>query len=143
MSWQVSRDPGFRQIVAEGTTRTSAATDHTVKVDVTGLAPYTGNFCRFRALGRTSQVGLTRTAPDIAGEVHALRLALVSCSNYTGGFFTAYRTIAARTDRDFVLAPAHNHATVGKQHLTCRGRGRTRVSRRPDQTLHRRPGARR
>ena len=34
---------------------------------------------------------------------HALRLAFVSCSNYTGGFFTAYRGLAARDDPDAVL----------------------------------------
>lgn len=50
-----------------------------------------------------SVVGRTRTAPDVAGEVHALRLALVSCSNYTGGWFGAYGAIADRDDLDLVL----------------------------------------
>jgi hypothetical protein len=35
--------------------------------------------------------------------VHALRFGLVSCSNYTGGYFGAYRALAARDDLDFVL----------------------------------------
>ena len=48
-------------------------------------------------------MGRTRTAPDVPGEVHALRFALVSCSNYTGGYFTAYRAIAQRDDLDLVL----------------------------------------
>ena len=52
---------------------------------------------------RAQPGGRTRTAPDVPGEVHALRFALVSCSNYTGGYFTAYRAIARRDDLDLVL----------------------------------------
>ena len=101
--WEVARDPGFRHVVARGNERTSADSDHTLKVDVTGLAPYTRYYYRFESRGERSPVGRTRTAPDVPGEVHALRFALVSCSNYTGGYFTAYRAIAQRDDLDLVL----------------------------------------
>jgi phosphodiesterase/alkaline phosphatase D-like protein len=102
VSWEVARDPDFRDVVRRGLRRTSAASDHTLKVDVDGLAPYSRYWFRFRAAGETSPVGRTRTAA--AGPaVHALRLALVSCSNYTAGYFTAYRAIAAREDLDLVL----------------------------------------
>ena len=101
--WEVARDERFRHVVARGSVRTSAERDHTVKVDVTGLQPYTRYHYRFESRGERSPVGHTRTAPDVPGEVHALRLALVSCSNYTGGYFTAYRAIAARDDLDLVL----------------------------------------
>ena len=101
--WQVSRDSGFTRVVAHGTVMTSAASDHTVKVDVTGLDPYTRYYYRFQSLGEYSETGRTQTAGDVAGETHALRMALVSCSNYTGGYFNAYRTIAERDDLDFVL----------------------------------------
>jgi len=101
--WQVARDQRFTRIAAHGTVMTTPDSDHTVKVDVTGLDPYTRYFYRFQSLGEFSDVGRTQTAGDIAGETHALRMALVSCSNYTGGFFTAYRAIAARDDLDFVL----------------------------------------
>jgi len=101
--WEVATDDSMRDIVRRGRVRTSARADHTVKVDVTGLSPYTRYYYRFRANGEDSALGLTRTAPDVAGEVHALRMALVSCSNYTGGWFTAYRAIAQRTDLDAVL----------------------------------------
>ena len=101
--WQVARDSRFTRVAAHGTVMTSPDSDHTVKVDVTGLDPYTRYYYRFSSLGEFSDVGRTQTAGDIAGETHALRLALVSCSNYTGGYFTAYRAIAARDDLDFVL----------------------------------------
>ncbi|EWT03358.1 alkaline phosphatase [Intrasporangium oryzae NRRL B-24470] len=101
--WQVARDRDFTRLAAHGTVMTSPDSDHTVKIDVTGLDPYTRYWYRFQSLGEFSEVGRTQTAGDIAGEVHALRLALVSCSNYTGGYFTAYRAIADRNDLDFVL----------------------------------------
>ena len=101
--WQVARDARFTKLAAHGTVHTSPASDHTVKVDVTGLNPYSRYYYRFQSLGEYSQVGRTQTAGDVPGETHALRLALVSCSNFTGGWFTAYRAIAARDDLDFVL----------------------------------------
>ena len=101
--WELAADEEFAHVVKTGTVRTSPRSDHTVKGDVRGLAPYTRYWYRFRAAGETSPVGRTQTAPDVADDVHALRLALVSCSNYTGGFFTAYRAIGRRDDLDFVL----------------------------------------
>ncbi|CAM3895392.1 alkaline phosphatase [Kibdelosporangium persicum] len=101
--WEVARDETFRRVVKRGTVLTSAASDHTVKVDVTGLRPYTRYFYRFHAEGETSPVGRTQTAPDDGDRLHALRFALVSCSNYTGGYFAAYRALGQRTDLDFVL----------------------------------------
>jgi len=101
--WELAGDEAFTRVVRQGTVQTSPDSDHTVKVDVRGLRPYTRYWYRFTAAGETSGVGRTQTAPDIEGKVHALRLALVSCSNYTGGYFTAYRAIGKRDDLDFVL----------------------------------------
>ncbi|PWJ51776.1 alkaline phosphatase D [Quadrisphaera granulorum] len=103
VEWEVAADQGFRRVVKRGSTTTDARRDHTVKVVVTGLAPYTRYWYRFRTRGVTSPIGRTQTSPDEPGRTHALRLAFVSCSNYTGGYFTAYRGIAARDDLDLVL----------------------------------------
>ena len=103
VTWQVSADEAFRHVLKQGTVVTSPVRDHTVHVDVTGLTPYTRYYYRFLALGSTSQVGRTQTAPDVVGEAHALRFGVASCANYTGGYFSAYRHLAARDDLDFVL----------------------------------------
>src|SRR5450631_1366289 len=103
VEWVVATDSRFRDIVRRGQIRTDPRSDHTVKVDVGGLRPYTRYWFRFEALGQRSVTGRTQTAPDEKGVVHALRLALVSCSNYTGGYFGAYRGIAERDDLDLVL----------------------------------------
>lgn len=103
VEWEVALDDDFRRVVRRGHVRTSPLSDHTVKVDVTGLVPYARYYYRFSALGQTSVVGRTQTAPDEPHKVHALRFALISCSNYTGGYFTTYRALGERDDLDFVL----------------------------------------
>ena len=55
--WEVARDEGFRHVVAKGHVQTSADSDHTVKVDVTGLKPYTRYHYRFESRGERSPVG--------------------------------------------------------------------------------------
>ena len=99
--WTLSANPTFTRILGRGETRTGAARDFTVKVDVTGLAPATTYYYRFEALGARSVVGRTRTLP--AAGAGRLRLALASCSNYPYGYFNAYARIAERTDLDLVL----------------------------------------
>lgn len=101
VAWWVARDLARTQVVASGVTTTGAARDWTVKVDATGLAPATHYYYGFEALGRSSLVGRTKTAPS--GGAERLRFAVASCSNYQGGFFNAYARIAERDDLDAVL----------------------------------------
>jgi len=101
--WEVAEDPDFAQVVGAGTVTATAAGDHTVKVDAAGLRSGIEHWYRFRALGATSPVGRTRTAPAAADAVERLRFGVVSCSNYEAGYFSAYRHLAARDDLDLVL----------------------------------------
>lgn len=101
--WEVFADEACTCLVQAGDVTAVAASDHTVKVDVTGLSPYTTYFYRFSARGETSPVGRLHTAPDEAGTTHALRFGQVSCASYPSGYFQAYRALADRDDLDFVL----------------------------------------
>jgi alkaline phosphatase D len=101
--WEVARDSGFRRVVARGTSSTGPTRDHTVKVDVRGLAPATDYWYRFSLGGARSPVGRTRTAPAVGASQDRLRLGIVSCANYQAGYFSAYRHLAARDDLDAVL----------------------------------------
>lgn len=103
VEWVVATDPGLTSVVRGGTVTTSPDSDHTVKIDVDGLAPATRYFYGFRAAGQSSTFGIARTAPAAGAEVARLRFGFVSCSNFTGGFFTPYRFLAQRGDLDFVL----------------------------------------
>ena len=99
--YEVALDAAFTRRIAAGNFTTSDARDYTVKVDVSGLYPGLSYFYRFKALGVTSQVGRTRTAP-VGGSRH-LRFAMMSCSSLAHGYFHAYRRVAERADLDAVI----------------------------------------
>ncbi|WP_431044910.1 alkaline phosphatase D family protein [Streptomyces sp. P1-3] len=103
VSWEVAEDQAFGRVVARGTVRASAASDHTVKADVRGLRPATDYFFRFTAGGTQSPAGRTRTAPAHDAAAAAVRFGVVSCANWEAGYFSAYRHLAARRDLDAVL----------------------------------------
>ncbi len=100
--WEVARDAAFSDIVrhagdgfdAASNALARADADFTVKLDVGGLQAGTHYFYRFSVHGQTSPVGRTRTAPAAGAE--GARFALVSCSNYSTGYFNAYKVLAQR-----------------------------------------------
>lgn len=102
VAWEVSRNAAFTQVVRSGTATASAAQDHTLHVDVSGLDPATPYWYRFTALGATSRTGRTRTAAA-AGSSAAVRFGVVSCANYDWGYFQPYKFLATRTDLDAIL----------------------------------------
>lgn len=108
VTWEVARDDSFATVVASGTVTTAAGADHTVKVDVAGLAANTRYTYRFRvtsgpATGAMSPVGYTRTAPAPNADVSRLRFGVVSCSNWEAGYFGAYRHLRAHRDLTAVV----------------------------------------
>ncbi|MFD8520538.1 alkaline phosphatase D family protein [Streptomyces capillispiralis] len=100
VSWTVARDRALTDVVSSGSTLATAASDHTVKADIRGLAPATDYWFRFSAGGADSPVARTRTAPAADAAVPGLRFGVVSCSNWEAGHFSAYRHLAARSDLD-------------------------------------------
>ncbi len=101
VEWQVATDTSMTDIVASGTTVTDGESDFTVKVDVTGLSPYTTYYYEFRSHGNFSLRGRTKTAPD--GDVDALRFGVVSCSNFAHGYFHVYDKLVDRNDIDAII----------------------------------------
>ncbi|MEU3468082.1 alkaline phosphatase D family protein [Streptomyces sp. NPDC006687] len=103
VGWEVAEDKAFSRVVARGAVTASAASDHTVKVDVRGLRPHTPYWYRFTAGATVSPVARTLTAPAADAATPGIRFGVVSCSNWESGYFSAYRHLAARTDLDAVL----------------------------------------
>ncbi|MGW5272247.1 alkaline phosphatase D family protein [Streptomyces sp. NPDC004044] len=104
--WEVAEDKEFARIVAQGSTVARAASDHTVKADVRGLAPATTYWFRFSAGDGgavRSPAGRTRTAPAAGAATPGVRFGVVSCANWESGYFSPYRHLAARADLDAVL----------------------------------------
>nr|WP_202477490.1 alkaline phosphatase D family protein [Streptomyces sp. SID5470] len=100
VGWVVARDKAFTSVVAKGSVTATAASDHTVKADVRGLAPATDYWFRFSAGGTDSPAARTRTAPAADAAVTNLRFGVVSCANWEAGYFSSYRHLAARGDLD-------------------------------------------
>lgn len=104
--WEIAEDKEFARIVAQGSTVARAASDHTVKADVRGLAPATTYWFRFSAGDGgavRSPAGRTRTAPAPGAATPGVRFGVVSCANWESGYFSPYRHLAARADLDAVL----------------------------------------
>ena len=78
-------------IVASGEVETSAARDFTVKLrlESPALKPFTHYFYRFRVGDAVSPWGRFRTLPAPNQAVPRLRLAFLSCQDYTNGYYPA------------------------------------------------------
>ncbi|WP_393083215.1 alkaline phosphatase D family protein [Streptomyces sp. LN704] len=102
VGWEIAEDARFRKQVRRGTAQARPEYGHSVHVDVRGLRPDRVYWYRFRAGGRLSPTGRTRTAPPSFTAGGSLRLALASCQNWQHGYFTPYADML-RQDPDVVL----------------------------------------
>ncbi|MDX1587508.1 MAG: alkaline phosphatase D family protein [Oleiphilaceae bacterium] len=98
--WAISEDPEFTRIVQSGAVTTTRDRDWTVKVDAQGLQSATTYYYAFAALGRTSLIGRTRTAPKAGDDISDLRIVNAACSSYWSMDFHPYRFISQRDDID-------------------------------------------
>lgn len=103
VDWIVASDPALRSVVARGQVTTTRAVDWTVKVDPAGLPSATTLWYAFAALGRTSPVGRTRTAPAPGDGVAELRFVNLACTSWWSTTQNAYARIAERNDVDLLL----------------------------------------
>ncbi|MDQ9092573.1 alkaline phosphatase D family protein [Pseudoalteromonas haloplanktis] len=101
VQWQAATDSNFNNIVHDGETEVTTASDFTLKVDLQGLDANTTYYYRFISNGKTSPVGSGKTLPT--GSIDKVKFAVVSCANYPAGFFHVYGEIAKQTDLDAVL----------------------------------------
>lgn len=82
---------------------TDSTSDFTVKVDVKGLEPNKHYYYQFYSSnGESTRIGRTRTLPE-ENYTDEIKLGVYSCSNYAGGFFTAYSMPAIKDSVDFVI----------------------------------------
>ncbi len=98
----VALDTAFTNIVQTGNFETNPDKDYTVKILLNGLTAGTTYYYYFQALNANSLIGRAKTCPS-GSTIDHLKFAVVSCSNYEGGYFNAYRSIANRNDIDAVI----------------------------------------
>jgi len=101
VSWEISKDLDFQNVIQSGETTTNKDRDYTVKLDAINLQAGTTYFYRFFSNGKTSAVGQTKTLPT--AEVKQLKMAVMSCSNYPAGYFNVYNLASKVDDLDAVL----------------------------------------
>lgn len=98
---EVAEDRAFTRPVATQLTNTNSARDYTLKIDMQDLQAGSRYFYRFSTSTQQSAIGSTKTLPE--GATEQAKFAVVSCANYSAGFFHAYGEIAKITDLDAVL----------------------------------------
>ncbi len=101
VKWSISKNDSMEPVAITGEHATSAEADYTVNVDVKGLSPSTQYFYQFSYNNDKSVVGSTRTTPDNTEE--PLEFAVISCTNYTAGFYNALERIAQRPTLNAVI----------------------------------------
>ncbi|WP_229055135.1 alkaline phosphatase [Aeromicrobium sp. Leaf350] len=101
--WEVAADEELTEVVTSGTVTTDPRSDHTVKLDVTGLLPGQTYYYRFTSGTDVSPIGRTTTTPANHADAGSLRFGVVSCANWQAGWFSAYRHLAERGDLDAVI----------------------------------------
>jgi alkaline phosphatase D len=102
VDYEVATDEAFEDVVATGSLSVSDSTDHTLRIRLTALEPYTTYHYRFVALGVQSIAGRTKTAPLPDADVSP-RFAFASCQDYVGRFYHSYKALLADGPVDFVV----------------------------------------
>ncbi len=103
LTYELSKTSEFQIPVKTGSVPASefgAERDHTVNVDVTGIEANSVYFYRFNYNGVSSKVGRCRTLPSPEAEIaeiadgKGLRLAVITCNDYSTGYFNAFYKLA-------------------------------------------------
>lgn len=100
LRYQVATDATFNQVISQGDAIAALENSHTAKIDATGLTAGASYFYRFTFGFTNSPVGFTRTLP--LSNASALKLAVMSCTNYPTGFFNVYAEVA-KSDAEYAL----------------------------------------
>ena len=109
---QVSTSVQFASAVAEVKLVASAAYDFTVRAKVTGLAPGTPLFYRFKAGSDTSPMGSAKTAP-VSTSVAPVRFAWFTCQDWSVNHWGAMSLMAAENLDFLVHVGDYVYETVG------------------------------
>lgn len=106
LAFEVAKDARFTRVVARGQVRARNIRpegDYTVKLDLNGkLSPNTRYYYRFAYGTVPSRTGRCRTAPAALQSVDKLKFGVITCQDYTNGYYGALEYLA-RSDVDFLI----------------------------------------
>lgn len=104
LSWEISTDAKFSQVLRQGKVVTDESRDFTIAVDVQGLPSNKAFYYRFYnvATKEVSVIGETITLPSISDTISQVKMAVCSCANFAAGLFTVYEAMA-KSDVDVIV----------------------------------------
>lgn len=107
---QVALDAGFQTLLLQARIEPHEITperDHTIKIDLDGHLPETlsGGPYHYRFIydGTVSRTGRCRTLPQASNALRRLKFGLLTCQDYTNGYYAALRHLAQDDSIDYVL----------------------------------------
>jgi len=106
LSFEVSTNREFSNIVFAGNVNSSelnAQRDYTANIDLDGqLNASSTYYYRFKYDGEISRTGRFKTLPANNASVEQIKIGVLTCQDYTTGFFNAYSRLAEE-ELDFVV----------------------------------------
>lgn len=113
---EVALDPSFQHVVLRGFTPIWADCDHVVQVDTDGLLQRQQHYWYHFITkdGHISQTGHFRTLPAPGEAVERLRIGQLTCQDYTLGYFSALRFLAAEELDFFIHLGDYIYETPGR-----------------------------
>lgn len=107
VEYTVSTDSKLKgRVVSRGRAFTTSDIDFTVKVEASGLQPWTVYYYQFAVCGSNnrSPIGRFKTTPTANQKLRdTVGLAVFSCSNYPNGYFNAYGNPARKDKVDYYV----------------------------------------
>ena len=117
---EVAQDAAFTQVTGVVELKALPLHDHTVRAKLTGLAPATRYYYRFRAGADLSPAGQARTAPAAASTPAQMRFAWMTCQDWSINHWAAMGMLAAE-ELDFIVHLGdYVYETVGADFQTGR-----------------------
>lgn len=101
LKWFISEGAELKVVIQAGEITTGPDTDYTVKIDVTNLSPSTTYYYRFVYNNIHSATGKTKTTP--AEGYENVSFAVVSCSDYSAGYYHALARVAEKKQLNAVI----------------------------------------
>ncbi|MDE1463343.1 alkaline phosphatase D family protein [Spartinivicinus poritis] len=104
--FEIYADPKAELLLIQGQVDTQLVqfTDFTIKVDLSEqLQPATCYYYRFIYKGVSSRIGRCKTLPAVSQTVDKINFAVLTCQDYTNGYYNVYYELANIHEIDFIL----------------------------------------
>ena len=89
VDYEIAETANFSTIYRKGSAAALPELGYSVHLDLQGLSPGKEYYYRWMIGGEVSNVGRTKTAPELDATPESFRFGFASCQQYEHGYFTA------------------------------------------------------